>query len=124
MLSSTCAFPSCTAVFMHDFSDAGDEPDTWLVLADDRVLCPTHRDRAANRLKKSDLHPDQREFGFGAPEDGSGDRYARRRKTRPGLLHTTWWLVHNCIAHPLIGVFPRRPAFRFHSWTSRKLHGQ
>jgi hypothetical protein len=124
MFVITCAFPGCDARFMPGFSDAGGDPDSWLELADDRVVCPEHRERAANHLKKSDLHPDQREHGFGAPEDGSGERYAMRRETRPWLAHTAWWLVHNCIAHPLIGVLPRRPAFRFHDWTSRKMHGE
>jgi len=31
-----------------------------------------------------------------------------------------WWLIHNCLAHPLIGLFPFRPFFWFHDWTALK----
>lgn len=60
---------------------------------------------------------------FDRPEDGSQKRYADRVAKRPWLAHTFWWVVHNNIAHPLIGVLPVALAFRFHDWTSRKMHG-
>jgi len=64
--------------------------------------------------------------GFVHPEDGSEDRY--RDRVAVGRIspaaHRFWWLVHNAVAHPLIAVAPRRPFFRFHDWTSRKLHGR
>lgn len=28
------------------------------------------------------------------------------------------WLTHNCIAHPLMGLFPFGPFFKFHDLTS------
>lgn len=31
-----------------------------------------------------------------------------------------WWVVHNCIAHPLVGLLPFAFAFRFHDWTADK----
>lgn len=51
-------------------------------------------------------------------EDGSAARYADKFRYRYG-----WWLVHNLVAHVLIGVAPVRLAFAFHDWTSRKMRG-
>lgn len=47
-----------------------------------------------------------------------------RENGTPLLYHHLWWFVHNCIAHPLIGVIPCRPTFEFHDYTSRKLMGE
>jgi hypothetical protein len=116
-----CAFAGCSERWMPHLDEQSDPALMWIELADGRMLCPEHSASAPDDVT---LHPQQREFGFGAPEDGAADRYAARRETRPWLAHTAWWLVHNCVAHPLIGVFPRRPAFRFHDWTSRKMHGR
>lgn len=66
----------------------------------------------------------QKEFGFTRSENGSEKRYEKRITKVPKLKHTFWWLVHNAVAHPLIGFVPRRFAFEFHDWTSRKLHNQ
>lgn len=60
---------------------------------------------------------------FSHPEDGSEKRYEERRGQRPWLSHTFWWLVHNCVAHPLIGFIPIKRTFQFHDWTSRRMHG-
>jgi hypothetical protein len=80
-------------------------------------------------------------FDFDKPEDGSEGRYdERQRNWRNGTFpvaaplaasnavvgaakHHIWWLIHNLVAHPVIGVAPVRWAFDFHDWTSRKLHG-
>jgi hypothetical protein len=61
--------------------------------------------------------------GFERPEPGSRDRYDERRRTQPWAAHTFWWIVHNAVAHPLIAFAPRAPFFRFHDWTSYKMHG-
>ena len=61
--------------------------------------------------------------GFDRPEDGSAERYAARRAVRPWSAHAFWWVVHNAVAHPLIAFVPRRLCFRFHDWTSRRMHG-
>lgn len=29
-----------------------------------------------------------------------------------------WWLVHNCVAHPLMGVYPSPTTFKFHDMTA------
>lgn len=51
-------------------------------------------------------------------EDGSEQRFQDVFSKRPG-----WWVIHNILAHTLIGVMPVRPFFRFHDYTARKLRG-
>ncbi len=69
-------------------------------------------------------------FNFDKDEDGSEDRYKARvpevwKQTPMGKArHRMWWLLHNLVAHPLIGIFPLTPLFIFHDWTSRRLHNQ
>jgi len=86
-------------------------------------------------------------FGFDRPEDGSEARFHERvdnwRKGGPTVTpipvmsepgkavgrrlplaqHYAWWLVHNLVAHPAIGIAPIKTTFAFHDWTSRKLNG-
>lgn len=81
--------------------------------------------RGQNRRELLDHVPTLAEqFGFTQPEDGSENRYDERRDQQPAARHAFWWWLHNCVAHPLIGLVPRRFAFEFHDWTSRKLHGK
>lgn len=61
---------------------------------------------------------------FTEPERGSEGRYAKRKTKVPWVQHTMWWVIHNCVSHPLIGVLPFRPFFRFHDWTSVKMHAR
>lgn len=61
---------------------------------------------------------------FTRTEEGSQERYIRRREYTPWGRHTFWWLMHNCVSHPLIGVLPFKHTFNFHDWTSRKMHGR
>ena len=69
-------------------------------------------------------------FGFDRPEDGAYERYWDRKwsfmkafRRLPLVRYYAWWVVHNCIAHPLIGLMPFvRSTFAFHDWTSRKMH--
>lgn len=57
-----------------------------------------------------------------------GRFYARIVKFReagrrfPVLQHHCWWLIHNCVAHMLIGLLPHSKTFSFHDWTSKKLN--
>lgn len=71
----------------------------------------------------SELTDAANNFGFTKPEDGSQERYIERRKKRPWVAHTFWWVVHNAVAHVLIGFLPLKPFFTFHDYTSRRLHG-
>lgn len=66
-------------------------------------------------------------FGFNGPEDGSADRYEARlarfdAADEPRRRHHFWWLVHNCVAHPLIGLVPVKAFFDFHDWTARRIN--
>jgi len=49
-------------------------------------------------------------------EDGSQKRFDTVFKN-----HYGWWLVHNLIAHVMIGVLPIKACFDFHDYTSRKM---
>lgn len=40
----------------------------------------------------------------------------------PYIEHHFWWLLHNCVAHMLIGLVPVKWFFDFHDWTSKKLN--
>ena len=62
-------------------------------------------------------------------EKGSEERYRNRIKVfetngTPVLIHHWWWIVHNCVAHPLIGFFPFKRFFDFHDWTSQKINAE
>lgn len=71
-------------------------------------------------------------FGFEPLEAkrlGSAGRYEKRiEKFRaagakfPRLQHFAWWLLHNLVAHGLLGLFPCRWTFAFHDWSSVKLN--
>jgi hypothetical protein len=68
-------------------------------------------------------------FGFNRDEDGSQERFhdhislfRRAFRSFPRARHHAWWLVHNCISHPLIGLLPIKLFFDFHDWTSRMMH--
>ena len=50
-------------------------------------------------------------------ESGSEERFRARPR------HAIWWLIHNCVAHPMIGVLPIKATFDFHDYTSRKING-
>lgn len=68
-------------------------------------------------------------FGFDKPEDGSEERFHQRldvfdQKKKPRLVHHFWWIVHNCLAHPMIGIIPIKSFFDFHDWTSRKINAE
>jgi hypothetical protein len=91
------------------------EKNGWQ-LGHEEDLCPRCVESPLTRS------PDER-VGFERPESGSEERHDERRKTRPWASHTFWWMVHNAIAHPLIAFVPRKPFFRFHDWTSYKMHG-
>jgi len=41
----------------------------------------------------------------------------------PTLRYRAWWVLHNVVAHPLIGILPCHETFEFHDWTSRCLIG-
>lgn len=78
---------------------------------------PTHDVAAADAIEAATSQ-------FNRPEDGSQQRFIDRRAKQPWAAHTFWWALHNVVAHPLIGLVPIRMFFRFHDWTSRRMHGR
>lgn len=60
--------------------------------------------------------------GEGQSQDkGAQLRYKERQKKISFIKLSPWWVLHNCVAHPLIGVLPFKPLFQFHDWTARKI---
>ena len=57
--------------------------------------------------------------------EGSQERFNLRRRyfqhdnrPYPELRHAALWLLHNCVAHPILAVAPGPPAAEFHELTS------
>ena len=60
-------------------------------------------------------------------EDGSEERYHERLEKHDDTYgsrrrHHFWWILHNCLAHFLIGIFPIKIFFQFHDYTARKIN--
>lgn len=56
----------------------------------------------------------------------AAERFVKRRDQYkkagiPLAVHNGWWVIHNCIAHPMIGLLPSGATFWLHDYTSRKL---
>lgn len=52
-------------------------------------------------------------------------RVSRWRKSGvsfPEARHRFWWLLHNLVAHVLLGVLPCSATVWFHDWTSKELN--
>jgi hypothetical protein len=63
------------------------------------------------------------------PEEGAHDRYGVRigyfkedGRALPRLRHHLLWLLHNCVAHPILAVAVTQPTVEFHSLTSEWLN--
>lgn len=106
-------------------------------LVDDPALQAAAERFIRNQRESDERHPLQKEFGFDKPEDGSERRFifdevrhggrpldGVRTPSVPWIKFRFWWWVHNVVAHSLIGVLPRRTFFKFHDYTSRKMHGK
>jgi hypothetical protein len=62
---------------------------------------------------------------------GSEYRYQKRRarwtsvaRLAPRVRHHFWWILHNVVAHPLVGVGPSAATIWYHDWTSQRLNLQ
>ena len=97
--------------------------DFWKGDPEADALAASYLRRTAKATRKIPLAKKGYDPGFDRPEDGSQKRYIERRKVRPWGAHTFWWVLHNAVAHPLIAFLPFTPLFRFHDWTSRRMHG-
>jgi hypothetical protein len=90
--------------------------------------------------KEEDLGPDRTpsgvpqgrnlglEAGMGL-DSGAAERYRARipkfeqdGKPLPKLRHHSFWLLHNCVAHPVLAVLPFTFALKFHELTSAWLN--
>lgn len=40
----------------------------------------------------------------------------------PILRYRIWWIIHNCIIHPILGFLPIKPIVFAHDWTSMRLN--
>jgi hypothetical protein len=63
--------------------------------------------------------------------EGSHERFQIRRlyfrndkKPHPELRHAALWVLHNCVAHPILAVSPGPMAAEFHELTSQWLRNQ
>lgn len=75
-------------------------------------------------------------FDFDKPEYGSEERFEKRsdifdKKVSedqfmhfPKIHHYGLWILHNCVAHPLIGLMPLKIFFDFHDYTSELLNNK
>ncbi len=73
--------------------------------------------------------PKQNDEFQSSDETGAGKRFEARiegfeKENKPVFKHHFWWFVHNCIAHPAIGILPNKSTFDFHDWTSKKINGK
>jgi len=50
------------------------------------------------------------------------ERWARKKRVLPGVRHHLWWVLHNCVSHPVLGVVPNEKTVFFHDWTSKHLN--
>ena len=40
----------------------------------------------------------------------------------PNVRHHAWWVLHNALSHPLIGLWPSKKTIWLHDWTSQRLN--
>lgn len=56
-------------------------------------------------------------------EDRFWERIYNFQSAKKSLFeHNFWWMIHNILAHPLLGLFPCKATVRFHDYTSDKLN--
>jgi hypothetical protein len=65
------------------------------------------------------------------PLVGAGSEYRYHKRVAhwravvhiaPRIRHNTWWILHNVVAHTLIGALPTAGTIWFHDWTSQRLN--
>jgi hypothetical protein len=67
---------------------------------------------------------------IGRPHSTTESRYISRAHniwdTRRfgGIRYYFWWVIHNTVVHPVLGLVPCRLTFKWHDWASRKLNGK
>lgn len=89
------------------------------------------RDEMRKKAEREQQERRQRRLGDGDKPriaiegDSAHDRYlerqvafARRFGVAGRLLHAGAWMLHNCVAHPLLGLLPGRWTLRLHDRTA------
>ncbi len=52
----------------------------------------------------------------------SGDHAVKKYGLNKGLIYFQfWWLVLNCLVHPIIGLWPTEPAFKLFEYVRDKI---
>jgi hypothetical protein len=79
--------------------------------------------------EEGDIVHKQPEEYINSDETGAEERFENRLQVfknegKPVYKHHFWWFVHNCVAHPLIGLAPCKSTFNLHDWTSKKINGK
>jgi hypothetical protein len=95
-------------------------------------MFPREYDKDEEGLGPSDLRGKRNlgiEAGIADEQGGSAERYRARipkfeddGKPLPKLRHHALWMLHNLVAHPVLGVLPTEPAIEFHELTSMWLN--
>lgn len=84
-----------------------------------------YRAKMLKELDAQDLQTD-----IDRPYSTTQSRYASRAyniwgtRRLGGIRHYFWWVVHNSVVHPLLGIAPCMVTFKLHDWASRKLNGK
>ncbi len=50
------------------------------------------------------------------------ERWRMETRFLPGARHHAWWLLHNVVSHPLLGISTGNFALWLHDWTSQHLN--
>ncbi len=88
-----------------------------------------HKAKGLRRAKARKEKRDRRRRSGTAGGDTAAERFESRceafdeRFGRWGVLwHTAAWCLHNCVAHPLLGIAPGRPTVWLHDLTATWLN--
>jgi hypothetical protein len=49
-------------------------------------------------------------------------RWMQEHRVAPRVRHHGWWLLHNCVSHPILAFRTGPGAVWFHDWTSQHLN--
>jgi hypothetical protein len=49
-------------------------------------------------------------------------KWEKATRVLPRLRHDAWWVLHNVVSHPVLGVWPSATSVWFHDWTSQRLN--
>ena len=88
-------------------------------------LPPISRDKLEDQLKRSTVSRPEEPQGAQARYTARIEQFEKDGRPLPRLRHRALWLLHNCIAHPLLALAGERVAtvaVEFHELTSQWLN--